>query len=223
MADSCSVANRLDVADERSWRRAAHRSVAPTAYERDANLSILFRLISMFLFFMIIIIFWFTSTVPVSLLRQSTLYSTKCDDLFTLATFARLWSVLTINATYIAPQSRFQDYFSRIVAAARSADRPLPVSVEKRSKHTHTRRKKTKQNKYLFATHWNLGSVIFTQLLLIFFQIVSALRPITTQLQAHRRAVESAVGAALFSKQSGELAYMLIVGEKKQTNVVCSD
>ncbi len=55
----------------------------------------------------------------VALLRRSALYTPALDSLFTLPVYVRLWNVLTLNATGVAPQSLFLSYFFDIVRVAR--------------------------------------------------------------------------------------------------------
>jgi hypothetical protein len=62
-----------------------------------------------------------------ALLRASTLYAASVDELFSLPTYARFWSILSMNAITVAPRSLFLDYFFSIVNAARAADKPLAI------------------------------------------------------------------------------------------------
>jgi hypothetical protein len=55
----------------------------------------------------------------VDLLRRSALYTPALDALFTLPVYVRLWNVLTVNATGVAPQSLFLSYFFDVVRKAR--------------------------------------------------------------------------------------------------------
>lgn len=55
----------------------------------------------------------------VALLRRSALYTPALDSLFTLPVYVRLWNVLTLNATGVAPQSLFLSYFFEILRVAR--------------------------------------------------------------------------------------------------------